>query len=794
MVRTALIAAALLLLAATPPAQADDDDEASLLIAEARDALGARKLDRAATLLDRALAIDPRRIDAYVLRGSVHVARKQYPQALALLRRAHGLAPRNLDVLEALGGAEVLGGADAAAGMARLERVVSADPRRYQAHAVLGTAYVRRQAWDRAVRSLDAYLAARPRSLASADLRYRLDLANAHLRAGAPTVARTQFDTITRERPQNVEARLGRAWATAAVDCGDAVPLLRALGELTDTYPEIHEVHARCALLLGAADEAVQVAEKYRSARPHRAAPAALVGEARAAKGDPIGAIEALTRATSLEPGNALYAFRLARVERATGATETALQRLRTSGPPAGFEDEWTLELGLASFDSDDAAGARATLEPLVARRPELTAARATLGMALVELRELDPAIDHLRAVQRDGDVRARRALVRALNLRAVRALEAGERPAAERDLVEAGEVLDDPGTWRNLGGVRLEGGDTAGALAALARAGDDPASLYLLGRAHGAAGAWRDARRALEQAAKKPPPDLTFSVDVAIELAHVQRRTGDEEEAVATIERVLTVKDAALANRARAAYFATVQAAASDALADARVAVAHRVLARAHQRLDASSPETLRTAISCDLALAASALTRRDEALALLRPMAKRKASCPFAAPADALGVDILIAWNEGTGARAKASLARLDALRGRATGGASGLLTLAARDVAVRAALEAFDAGKLREARSFLDTARRYDRQSEEIAHNLAALDVQLGHADRALPVLEGLGGRVPEALVNLGIAYEAAGRSREAIAAWERAKLRHPPLEGWIAAKRRLWGAQP
>src|SRR5947209_4526780 len=92
--------------AATPRARAQqvgDDDESALLVNEARADVAAGRYDRAAPKLDRALAVNPRRVDAYVLRAGVHAAKKEYDKGVALMRRAVLLAPDNLDVLTALG-------------------------------------------------------------------------------------------------------------------------------------------------------------------------------------------------------------------------------------------------------------------------------------------------------------------------------------------------------------------------------------------------------------------------------------------------------------------------------------------------------------------------------------------------------------------------------------------------------------------------------------------------------------------------------------------------------------------
>ena len=57
-----------------------------------------------------------------------------------------------------------------------------------------------------------------------------------------------------------------------------------------------------------------------------------------------------------------------------------------------------------------------------------------------------------------------------------------------------------------------------------------------------------------------------------------------------------------------------------------------------------------------------------------------------------------------------------------------------------------------------------------------------------------LEALQGNPPEALINLGILYDQAGRPRDAYEAWQRAKAKGAQsrdLQKWIDAKKRIYG---
>src|SRR4051812_6325129 len=85
---------ALALLSASALAQPNKgEDDSAALVEEGRAALRAHHLDDAAKALDQALALNPRRVEAYVLRSAVFAARKQYADGVALMRRAQALAP-----------------------------------------------------------------------------------------------------------------------------------------------------------------------------------------------------------------------------------------------------------------------------------------------------------------------------------------------------------------------------------------------------------------------------------------------------------------------------------------------------------------------------------------------------------------------------------------------------------------------------------------------------------------------------------------------------------------------------
>jgi tetratricopeptide (TPR) repeat protein len=249
-VRPAASLLLLILLLGTVHAQPAGDDESALLVGEARDALRAGNYKRAGDLLDRALALDPRQVHVYVLRASVHGALGQYDQGIAVMRKARGLAPDNVDVLTALGSQLVLARKHDE-GVPILEGVVARDGKRYEAFILLAHFYAEQHRWPDAVRAFDGYLAARPGSLAAQDSPHRIARADAVLRAGDPGRARADFRALLKREPENLAARMGLAWATAAIDCTEALRLLDGLRPLESTHPQIALLDGRCAVASG---------------------------------------------------------------------------------------------------------------------------------------------------------------------------------------------------------------------------------------------------------------------------------------------------------------------------------------------------------------------------------------------------------------------------------------------------------------------------------------------------------------------------------------------------------------
>jgi tetratricopeptide (TPR) repeat protein len=772
--------------------QRDQDEESQLLVEEARRALSKKDYSRAGSLLDKALVTAPRRLDLYILRASVYGVNGKHDAAVSLLERARRLAPDNVRVLTALG-IHLIQSGRPADGVPILERIVTTDQTRYDAQVVLGHHYVKRGSWPEAAKAFDAYFTYRPKALAREDGYHRLDHANARLRSGDAARALALYQEVLAGNNKDERARLGVAWATAAVSCKKAMPVLDGVADLEAKYSEVSLVRGRCALMLGRLDEAAARAERYRKAAPNAIAGSILLGDVRVAQGNYKEAEAAFRQAADKSANDPLIQLKLARVERLNSKFGAASERLKSAGAPRYYEDDWTIEYGETLLALKQPAPLRDLMQPWIKTHEGHGTGELLTGAALVQLGSHAEAVPHLERAAQKNEPRAARMLVDALNTLAVAAVQKKDTAEATKLLERAAEAGGSALTTRNLAALLIAQDSYERALAVLKKADpNDAASAHLLGRAYHGLKRYDDARPAYQRAAKLYGKDPRV-VSALRDFANAELAAGKGEEALAAIDQAATATPASERKELDAVRINVARSAANDAMRAGRFAVAVRLLKAVEKAADGDALVQLR----CDLALAATGAQMRDQALDVLRGLERSKARCGFAAPVDEIGLPILIAWNEDASpARAKKTLDRLEGLRRKATGVAEPLLRQAATDIALRAAAEAYAAGNYKASAAFLVTARGYDKRSVEATHNQAVIDIWTGSVDSAIGALAPLVNEVPEARVNLGIAYEKKGEPLKALSTWKSAAsagVRFAPLRDWIEAKERFWGAQ-
>ncbi len=784
-------------LASTALAQRPEqgEDESAALVDEGRAALKEGALDDAGKALDQAIALNPRRVEAYVLRSAVYAARKQYKQGIDLMRRAERLAPNDDEVLTALGSQLVLSG-DGAAGVPILQQVTKNNPGRYDAQLLLGHYWHQSGKWPDSIVAFEAYFANRPVALAKEDSRHQVDLADAYLRYRQPAKALTLFKQASDARRTDLRARIGVVWATAAIDCKRARSLIRELEPYADSHPEIWLVDGQCALALGDTNAALERGRRYLDKAPAgTAAGHALVGEAHATRGNLVEARKELYTAMQLEPSHRRWTVRFAFVLRRANEPKPALAALEQLGPPTnpGIDPSWWSELGEALLANGEAQLAAQRLVPILPEVPGDATIRTVAGAAQLRSGQAEAAIKTLGEAEGiASQPRSRKLLVDALTTVAVAKLVANDAAGAEPLLARADQLEGTPLVWRNLGIARLALDRPSDAVVALDKAvkADAPGIVVMLAaRAHGLAGDLVGARALYEKAMTA---EQDIAIEVSLDWAATEIGGGDPALAVAALEKTAGLaRSGPLAQRHKVALAASRHAAGVAMLKVGNGAKAAELL-----RASAAADPALAT--KCDLALAAVVVGDQAPALAALKAVSGQ--SCPFPPPADTQAAPILSAFTEGRNAkRASRALDRLTALAGKSSGPAAVLLSTSIRVVALEAAQDAYRSGQNAQARKYLTSARNVSSRvgTDELAHNIAVLDLVDGSVDSAISQLERLSAKVPEALVNLGIAYERKGDPAKALDAWRRARkagVRFAPLAEWLESKERIYGEAP
>ncbi len=528
------LASSPLALAQRPGGQAED--ESAQFVAEARGALRSGRPRDAARSLDQALALNPGRIEAYVLRGAVYQALGEYERGIELMERARELAPESPEVLARLGALQVraseqpgdgeLRAEQFEQGRKRLEAVVRRDKHRHEAYLALGQSWRRRGEHRRAIVALGAYLftGIRPQEAAAQDADLLIELADSYLRARLPKVAAA----ILRDRLPAALARLAkdegelprtsrrqrvallRALVAVAIDCSTAEPALAALKEAEAREGVL--MRGRCALESGELENARRLADRYLVDSPvNLAAGLGLRGEIHAEQGQLLQAREKFERAItalrarhSAPSAERLLRVRIAALPRRAGQLAEAIEGLRRLGPPPTPELDplWWRELGRAYLMRGEHAELSLFREQLAAvlttkidepaeeelftpRRGQLADERLWTLLGEIELK-----LGNASA--------ASTALATALSLRGSDAIRILLRRAQEHEKVErsaamlaAGDAVGverllggmtpnpsgapsavDVALWRNLGVARLMLQDGAQAAAVLERAG----------------------------------------------------------------------------------------------------------------------------------------------------------------------------------------------------------------------------------------------------------------------------------------------------------------------------------
>lgn len=395
-------------------------------------ALRLGRVNEALELLDRAVALDSRLVDAHVHRGRALLLLGRAEAALAAAHHARSLAPDRAQPWVLAGEALIALDRDPEA-RPLLERAVALDESLLPAHAALRDVLARAGDYAAAVT-----VASRAVALAPGDPAH-------HMRLGELLL---ESDDLMRAEEQLQHALQLEARARRDDEKGSAIT--------AECHALLSRVRARAADW----ERAIDHARTAVALAPDEGSYRALLAAALEGAGDLAAAIAELENAAAREPERADWQLRLGQFYRRAGDNATALPYLRRAASSSGSADDYHV-LALCLRALDDLPAAAEAFEQALRLRPDAAAWRAELaevhtargwhGEALAELNQAIAAAPGLAGIWR---ARARAQLV------------VGQVEGARADLVEA--LRRDPRdaeSYALLAGVLLDLGHPARAL-----------------------------------------------------------------------------------------------------------------------------------------------------------------------------------------------------------------------------------------------------------------------------------------------------------------------------------------
>ncbi len=361
------------------------------------------------------------------------------------------------------------------------------------------------------------------------------------LRRGEHSTAAQSADGAIRLAPDEPIALL--VHAAAAAGRGDRGAAERSLDRVTrnrNAPPSLREraafMRAEWMLDAGRSHEALDLLEALDRDRPRGGSVLNLLGLARSAVGDRVGALRAFEQAIETHPHKEVPLLNLARAYREQGQLDRARSTLeRALGHSQDYADAW-VAYGVVLADLH-APNARHVLVRAAQLAPnDATPLAAQGALDLAENHYEDAAESFRKALERDPD----HAIART-NL-GITLAHLGRNDLALRAFEQATQRAPHVGeAWNGLGSMRLASGDASGAVAALRQAmtllPDDANPAINLGRALEALQQWDAASRAYREALRRQPMhqgavDRLLAITRPEERAHERARLGLASEA----------------------------------------------------------------------------------------------------------------------------------------------------------------------------------------------------------------------------------------------------------------------
>lgn len=820
--RTARLGAAvaLLLAASTVVAQtaggrtgsASPGDQSLL---DGRKALESDDFATAEAKFREAISLDPKLNDAYWRLAAILYGKKQYTQAVELLRRAP--EPGDLNVREYLGlSLYKTANPPPAESLKLLEEVVAARPESFAAQAQLGQHLLRSDP-KRAAAAMEAYLKYRPVALAGADSEIHMRLGTAYVYAKEWDLAQREFEGLLKTKPNDMTAKLMLGSVFVGKNaCSQAISLYERILSEAQRQPSIYYNLGTCYLREKRPADALREAELYTKAKPTDAKGHVLTCDALYDQKNFARALGECQQAERLDQVNGSIKGKVGRIYLAMKNYQSAvtyLEQAVAGGKAAGQAKDPEILGALA----EAYAAVKAPKDKLNVIAAELASlkepkALATAGQVYFLAGNDEAAQSALNQslAAEPNNALARSSLVKVLNRRAGIAVDKGEVGAAYNLLSEAVKLTpDELMTNRNFGLVLLMRKAYSEAEVVLQRSlkkvPNDMVVNRMLARAqlmqHKTTAAQATYEKAAQMALRTRGPDLAA---VYAELGPMYAESGQLDQAVSVLETAVKEAGATpllpVAQRNLSiAYFKRGTAKLRDAR-QTDAALDDMVAAAKAPKGVMSNKEM--AAISCGEAIAALKANKIQQAEDAWDQAVKvgGDGGCAFRPPYDKLGTRFFVAYTQyrdsGSPTKREGAVKLFTQLVSKSTGVTAEWLRTLLRSGYELLAYDFYQRSDEKRAQQYLVSAARVQAKGDrrELEHNMAVLDLFSGRAPQAEKTFDALGGRPCEARLNLGILRDRQGESKKALELYKQAKAcgaRSPKLAEWIDVKERLFG---
>jgi Flp pilus assembly protein TadD len=695
------------------------------------------------------------------------------------------------------------------------DQVAAAKSDAWQAQLLRGNYYYGRDK-AKAAEAFEAYLKHRSSDAAKNDARPRLLLGLAYLSLGDNKAAEKQFETVTKQFRDKerwvINANNGLCAAyTANRKFDRAITLCESLIDKRriDARGSVWFNVGQSYLEKKQARKARQAGQEFIQVQRGKSKGYRLVGDAYYQERDFENALRYYLDAEkrSKAGSDTELLLRLGQTYRSLGRPQEALPKLAAAAATNPENVQIARELGetyLAPQIRDDGK-ALAAVEKLLKSKESDDELRFIAARALYNQGKLAQAkVRYMEAAKlKPGEVKYRDGLVATINMLAFADHEGGNNAKARRHLEDAHTYNKQSAmTNRNLAVVAIEDGkcdDAIGYLRVLRKSRKSRVVAdRLMARAMLCAKK-PNKKKALAfyaAAAKGVGDNRLLQAEIHAEWAPLLVST-DLEEAVDKLEFAQQVagtdplRGDAISRNLALAYYRRGWKYKNDGKDQAALADFERAT-RNQKVLKGAEPDAF------DFSLALSHLDNGNskEALKLFNALAKGKQGAYLQAPYDKVGAEFFAAYAEYRSRDLKSMMSaaqgftRLQkAARGKFAGKVKELIGSSWQFVAAAQ----YRAGNSGAAKRSLANAQRHATSKSDralLAHNKEVLTM----SGSAVKTFDSMGANPPEALVNLGIAYDRAGQSKQAYDAWVKAKsknARAPKLQDWIDAKKRIFG---